>query len=89
MYYLIVLYSVEMNLYYIGSTSNIKEKIRYLNKKNTQGAKDWQLRYFETYESKTDLKLRETELKQKKNRAYIEALCGTMFNLGVLAWVKL
>jgi putative endonuclease len=89
MYYLLILYSVEMNLYYIGSTQNIKDKIKHLNKKKYQGADDWQLRYFEAHDSKANAQSRALELKHKSKRSYIEALCGTMYNLSILAWVKL
>jgi putative endonuclease len=72
-------YSQNFDKYYIGYTSEeVKERIRKHNSNYKGGftskTNDWELKYQETYEMKTEAISREKEIKKKKSRKYIELL---------------
>jgi len=57
-----ILYSKELDRYYVGSTSNLQERLnKHLssNKGFTSKAKDWELKYQESFESTSDALKRE------------------------------
>ena len=78
MHFCYVLYSSNLDKYYIGSTSDqLEERLRKHNSNHkgfTGSVNDWLIMYFEEF---TDLKLarkREREIKAKKSRTFIEKL---------------
>lgn len=77
MYYTYILYSPSINKYYVGYTHNLELRLERHNscwgKFSSRGI-PWQLVYKEGFESKTDAIKRELEIKQKKNRRFIENL---------------
>ena len=76
-YYFYILYSVSLDKYYIGSTSNLQERLkkhRTNHKGFTGRANDWELVYYEVFDSKSLAYQREREVKDKKSRKYIEYL---------------
>ena len=76
-YFVYILFSDSLNRYYIGSTKDIAKRIE-VHLWNHQGftskAKDWQLRYQEVFETKTEALAREKHIKRWKSRKMIEKL---------------
>jgi putative endonuclease len=69
-----------MDKYYIGSTANLEGRLQRHNNSNTgftSTGKPWEIKYFETFETKSGAMKREMELKKWKNRIKIEALIKT------------
>ena len=80
MFYVYILYNDTIDRYYIGYTSNLKNRlsdhIRGKTKrhytKNQKGK--WKLIYCEKYSTRKKAYRREGEIKSKKSRQYIENL---------------
>jgi putative endonuclease len=78
-YYFYILYSLRLNRYYIGHTSNLEERLRKHNSNHkgfTGKTDDWKLVHTEIYNSKSDAYQRELEVKKQKSRKMIEKLTG-------------
>ena len=76
-YYFYILYSDNLDKYYIGSTSNLEERLKkhnFRHKGFTGQTKDWKLVYSEEFQSKQLACLREQQVKAWKNRDRIESL---------------
>ena len=76
MFYVYIIYSPSLDKYYIGQTENIESRLfRHLNSgnKSTKKAKDWVLKHFEIFNSRSEAIKRELEIKSKKSRKYIES----------------
>ena len=76
MFYVYILYSVSLDVYYKGFTSNVEGRLEshLLGKSEfTSRAKDWKLVYTMEYESKSLALIEEKRLK-KLNRLSIEKL---------------
>lgn len=77
MYFVYILYSDALDKYYIGSTSNIDERLKkHLSnhKGYTSKAKDWELVYSEEYDTKTLALKRERQIKNWRSRKMIGKL---------------
>jgi len=77
MFFVYILYSTEKDRHYIGQTEDIEARIKSHESgisPFTSIAKDWKLVYFEKYNNRTDAIKRETAIKKKKSRKYIEWL---------------
>ena len=78
MSYFYILYSIKLNKYYVGYTSDdLFERIRKHNSNHrgfTGGIGDWELKYYESYIEKHDAIAREKEVKNWKSRKMIEKL---------------
>jgi putative endonuclease len=78
MNYFYILYSKELDQYYIGYTSeNLPERLRkHLSNHSgfTAKAKDWLVVYFEEFETKSLAYKRELEVKKWKSRTRVEKL---------------
>ena len=77
MYHTYILFSIKKNKYYIGSTSNLEERIKKHNSNHkgfTGGIGDWQVVYQENYQSKSEATQREMQIKKWKSRKIIESL---------------
>ena len=78
MNYFYILYSKELDQYYIGHTSeNLPERLRkHLSNHSgfTAKAKDWLVVYFEEFETKSLAYKRELEVKKWKSRTRVEKL---------------
>lgn len=73
--FFIHLYSTILNQYYIGHTKNIQDRLfRHNNSgsKSTKKANDWKVVYTEQYQLRSEAYKRESEIKRKKSRNYIE-----------------
>ena len=76
-YFVYIIFSQYLNSYYVGQTSNLENRLyRHNNSgsKSTKKAKDWKLVYKEIYTSRLESVRRESEIKSKKSRKYIEQL---------------
>ncbi|MBP6558234.1 MAG: GIY-YIG nuclease family protein [Flavobacterium sp.] len=77
MFYLYIIYSQSLNKYYVGSCQSIEERLDdHLNSRSkyTKSAKDWMLKYSETFSSRSQAYQREMQIKKMKSRVYIENL---------------
>jgi len=77
MFYCYILYSQKIDKYYIGSTGNLEGRLQRHNTSNigfTSTGKPWEIKCFETFETKQAAMKRELELKKWKNRVLIEEL---------------
>ncbi len=72
-----IIYSDARDKYYVGQTDNIESRLQSHNSGKspyTSIANDWELVYSESFESRTESRKRENEIKRKKSRKYIESL---------------
>ncbi|MBK5212850.1 MAG: GIY-YIG nuclease family protein [Flavobacteriaceae bacterium] len=80
-YLVYILYSKELDRYYIGHTGEtIAERLRkHLSNHSgyTSKAKDWELKYTEEYPSKKDAYARELDIKRKKSIKFIQNLISS------------
>ena len=79
MFYTYIIYSKTLDKYYVDSCQDIQKRLKdHLNSKSkyTKTAKDWELKYFETYFSRSEAYQREMQIKKMKSRIYIENLIG-------------
>jgi len=80
MHYFYILYSNDLNQYYIGHTSeSLQERLRkHLSNHSgfTAKAKDWIVVYYEEFETKSLAYIRELEVKKWKSRIRVEKLIG-------------
>jgi putative endonuclease len=77
MYYTYIIYSSTINKYYVGSYQDIEGRLQdHLNSRSkyTKVAKDWELKYFETFLTRSEACRREMQIKKMKSRKYIENL---------------
>ncbi|GIZ07929.1 hypothetical protein FUMI01_06560 [Flavobacterium sp. UMI-01] len=77
MFYTYIIYSESLDKYYIGSCEDVNKRINdHLNSRSgfTKAAKDWVLKYTESFETRSGAVKRELEIKKKKSRTYIEYL---------------
>ena len=76
-YYVYILYSAQLDLFYIGSSQNPEKRLtKHLANHNgfTGKAKDWRICFKETFPGKTEAQKRERQLKNWKNRERIQQL---------------
>ena len=76
-YTVYILYSASKDKYYIGQTEDINKRHADQIIRKNLGASDRVLAYRETYEKRSEAVKRESEIKSKKRRTYIESLIAT------------
>ena len=77
MFYCYILKSEINNLYYVGSTSNLKVRLDYHNKgrsKYTRTKRPWKLLYYEEFSTLSLARQREKQVKSWKSREAVERL---------------
>ena len=77
MFTVYILYSISLDNYYIGHTSDIEDRIQRHNQKrskSTKGGVPWLLVYTEEFTTKSLAYSREMQIKKKKSRIYMEKL---------------
>ncbi len=77
MYYVYILESIATGRFYVGSTQNIKNRLRKHNaghSRATKGYRPWRLVYYEEYSTRGDALRREYDIKRRKSRMFIENL---------------
>ncbi len=80
-YTVYIIYSKMIDQYYIGHTENLDDRLyRHRNSGSlaTKKAKDWELKYTEQFETRSEAAAREIAIKAKKSRKYIEQLIGNV-----------
>ena len=80
MFYTYILFSEKLNKYYIGSTGDdMLERLRRHNSNHkgfTGGLGDWEIKYYEVFDTKSDANKRELQIKKWKSRKMVEKLIG-------------
>ena len=79
-YFVYILQSEKDGSYYIGHTGNLEERLNRHNRgrsQYTKGKLPVKLIYQEVFNSKAGAMKREREMKEKKDRGYIENLVRT------------
>ncbi|TKC00181.1 GIY-YIG nuclease family protein [Pedobacter cryophilus] len=77
MFFVYILFSQSLNKYYIGSTSDLEDRLRKHNSNHkgfTGTHSDWIIKYSETFETKIQALKREKQIKNWKSRIMIEKL---------------
>jgi putative endonuclease len=77
MYYVYIIYSPTLDKFYIGQTQDLDDRIfRHTNSgsKSTKISNDWILKYQESFATRSEAIRRESEIKKKKSRKYLERL---------------
>jgi putative endonuclease len=74
MYFVYILYSTSIDKFYIGQTQDVNNRLREHVEYKNLGANDWIIKHTEQYNTRSEAMKRETEIKKKKRRSYIEWL---------------
>jgi putative endonuclease len=77
MFIVYILYSSNVDQYYVGHTQNIDDRLSRHNSGrslSTKKGKPWNLVYTETFETRSEAMLREKAIKKMKSRTYLEQL---------------
>ena len=72
-----ILLSEKLNIYYVGSTANMEDRIKRHNQGRSKFKKTgvpWKIVYQKQYETKGEAYRAELYIKSKKSRIYIEQL---------------
>jgi len=72
-----ILKSLKDGSYYVGSTNNLKDRLKRHNEGRvsyTKSRRPWKLVYSEEHPDRSGAALREGEIKAHKRRAFIEGL---------------
>lgn len=80
MYYIYILYSSEIDKYYVGQIYDLQKRLDKHSLKTTRFTKrasDWKLMYQEVFETRVKAIQREREIKSKKSRKYIGDLIAS------------
>ena len=75
-----ILYSEKADRYYIGSCQDLDDRFKRHNagySKSTKAGVPWDLKYTEVFETRSAAIIRESEIKRKKSRKYIEWLISS------------
>ncbi len=81
-YFVYIIYSSSKDRYYVGQTQDLENRLldHQTSRSNyTKQAKDWVLLYSEEFKSRSDALKRESEIKSKNSRRYIEFLISQKF----------
>lgn len=77
MYSAYILYSVLRNRYYIGSSSDLENRLKKHNTNHsgfTGHTGDWKIVWTEVFKTKPEAQLREKQIKKWKSRKMVEKL---------------
>lgn len=76
-YFVYIIESVKTHKYYVGSTDNVRNRITKHNKggsKYTKGKGPWLVEYTEVFETLSEARKKERQIKSWKKRKAIERL---------------
>ncbi len=79
-YFFYILYSAEIDKFYIGHTSNLEERLRKHNSNHkgfTGKVDDWSIVYTEKFQTKEEAYQRERDVKKWKSKRMIEKLINS------------
>ncbi len=77
MFYTYILFSEKLNIYYVGSTGNLEDRLKRHNtgrSKFTKRGIPWKLVYQKQYLTKSEAYQAELYIKSQKSKKYIENL---------------
>ncbi|RYU85416.1 GIY-YIG nuclease family protein [Mucilaginibacter terrigena] len=80
MFFTYILYSMSLDKYYVGSTSNLDERVKKHNTNHkgfTGRAPDWVIKWSETLPTKEDAGMRERQIKSWKSKKMIQQLIAS------------
>ncbi|MEL7534371.1 MAG: GIY-YIG nuclease family protein [Bacteroidota bacterium] len=80
MVFVYILYSPSRDRYYTGITADLEDRLKRHNQgrsKSTKSGLPWILKFWESYESRSEAYQREQAIKRMKSRKYIEELIST------------
>ncbi|WP_293743806.1 GIY-YIG nuclease family protein [uncultured Pedobacter sp.] len=80
MFYTYILYSKTRNKYYVGSTSDLQNRLKKHNTNHpgfTGHTGDWCVVWSEVFETRTEAILKEKQIKSWKSRLMIEKLIAS------------
>ena len=75
MYYTYVIKSLFLNIFYIGQTNNLTDRINRHNQnrnKYTKGKGPWELIFSKSFETRSEAVQLEIKLKSFRNKAFLE-----------------
>jgi len=81
MFFIYIIYSTTSDKYYIGSCTNLEIRILQHNAGRNISTKHgipWIIKYSEVFSTRVEAMKRETEIKKKKSRKYIEWLISSV-----------
>ena len=85
MYYIYILYSKGIEKYYIGSTSNVENRLAFhnseYNKIWSKRGRPWELVYSHEFSTKKEALVAERFIKKQKSRAFIKKLIAQGWDL--------
>jgi len=84
MYYCYILYSSKLDRYYVGCTKDLAGRLQRHNtsgKGFTSTGKPWELKYAESFSSKTEALKKEQQLKSWKSRIKLKELIRSNQNI--------
>ena len=79
-HFVYILYSASKDRYYVGSTSDVENRLTRHNSgatPSTKAGRPWEVLYMEEHRSKKDALKRENQIKRMKSRVYLEQLIGS------------
>ena len=77
MYYVYILQNLKGNIYYIGQTNNLEERLIRHNEGRVRGSRNWrpwEIVYSEEYKTRGEAMKREIQLKKWKNHGMLSNL---------------
>ncbi|MDI6883027.1 MAG: GIY-YIG nuclease family protein [Patescibacteria group bacterium] len=80
MFYCYILQSLKSSKYYIGTSGNLEERLKFHNAgkvKSTKGDRPWKIVYYEKFTTLREARKRELQIKRWKSRKAIERLIKT------------
>lgn len=79
-FFVYILYSEKTGKFYVGQTEDLENRLLIHNagrNTSTKARIPWTLQYTETFQTRSEATFRETEIKKKKSRKYIEWLISS------------
>ena len=80
-FYVYIIYSAKLDIYYVGSTGNLEDRLKRHNSgrsKFTKPGIPWKLMYQKEFQTKDDAYQAELYIKSQKSRLYIENLISSV-----------
>jgi len=71
-FYTYILYSKSKDKFYVGHTSELDNRLIQHNTRKNLGTNDWSIVYYEIFKNRSEAMKRESEIKNKRSRKYIE-----------------
>ena len=82
-YIVYILYSVSVDRYYVGQTSNLNDRLQRHNQgrsKYTKSGIPWTLKYKESFETRSEAMAREKEIKGSESRTQLARIIHSSRN---------